>query len=170
MRHHARQLLQASSGASVPLLPPEVDTAPAGALFLPPCVSQLPCAGLDALDGYVNTAVESVVMQKCVALPKVSTASEAAVTGLQNDTLYRVVMVHSDLHSNEVVLSALARTQDLTPPVLTVVSLPPPDFNKFSVVVRLNEPDQLYAGLLLSTDQGAVSVDASCPPVFKVSG
>lgn len=125
---------------------------------------------MDNVGAFVNTAAESVAFQKCVPLPKISAASDALVTGLVNDTLYRVTMVHSDLHGNEDIFSALVRTQDLTPPVLTVVDTPPPDFNKFAVSVALNEPGTVYAGLLLASNQGAVTATASCPPQFTVRG
>jgi hypothetical protein len=128
----------------------------------------MPCTSLDNVNAYVNPATEAVVFQKCVPLPKITAGSDASVTGLVNDTLYRVMMVHTDLHSNEDTWSALVRTQDLTPPVLTVVETPPPDFNKFSVSVKLNEPGTLYAGLLLAADQGAVAASATCPPEFTV--
>lgn len=139
-----------------------------GSLFMPPCATQLPCTSLDNVGAYVNTASEAVAFQKCVPLPMISTAADALVTGLVNDTLYRVTTVHSDLYGNEDTLSALVRTQDLMPPVLTVVDTPPPDFNKFSVSVQLNEPGTVYAGLLLASDQGAVTATARCPPEFTV--
>lgn len=60
-------------------------------------------------------------------------------------------------------------TQDLTPPVLTVVETPPPDFDRFTVRVRLNEPGTIYGGLLLSADQAQVSATAACEPLFAVS-
>jgi hypothetical protein len=162
----ARHLLAPVSSDGVLMLPPEPGTAAVGSLFTPPCATQLPCTSLDNVGAFVNTASETVVFQKCVALPKISTAADASVTGLVNDTLYQVTTVHTDLHGNQDTLSALVRTQDLTPPVLTVVETPPPDFNKFSVSVQLNEPGTVYAGLLLASNQGAVTATATCPPEF----
>lgn len=71
--------------------------------------------------------------------------------------------------SNKGVWTAMVRTQDLTPPVLTVVDTPPPDFDKFSVVVQLDEPGTIYGGLLLATNQAQVSATVACEPVFTVS-
>lgn len=71
--------------------------------------------------------------------------------------------------SNKAVWSAMVRTQDLTPPVLTVVDTPPPDFDKISVLVQLDEPGTIYGGLLLSANQQQVSASVACEPVFTVS-
>ncbi|WIA19460.1 hypothetical protein OEZ85_004074 [Tetradesmus obliquus] len=163
---HVRHLLAPASSEGVLVLPPQPGAAAVGSLFMPPCATQLACTSLDNVGAYVNTANEAVAFQKCVPLPMISTAADALVTGLVNDTLYRVTTVHSDLYGNEDTLSALVRTQDLMPPVLTVVDTPPPDFNKFSVSVQLNEPGTVYAGLLLASDQGAVTATARCPPEF----
>lgn len=65
---------------------------------------------------------------------------------------------------------ALVRTQDLTPPVLTVVDKPPEGFTNFSVVVSINEAGTIYAGLTLASsyNSGEVTANVSCPPGFQV--
>lgn len=71
-------------------------------------------------------------------------------------------------HSNQDAWTALVRTQDLTPPVLTIVDAPPPDFDSFFVVAHLDEPGTLYAALLLSSQTAQVTGSAACPPVLQV--
>lgn len=70
-------------------------------------------------------------------------------------------------HSNQDAWTALVRTQDLSPPVLTVVDTPPPDFDSFWVTAHLDEPGALYAALVPSSaaNQGSAT---SCPPTFQV--
>lgn len=72
--------------------------------------------------------------------------------------------------SNEGIWSALVHTQDMTPPVLTVVSAPPPDFASFAVTLRLNEPGAIHAGLLPASteDAGNAAPTPRCPPDFEV--
>lgn len=60
------------------------------------------------------------------------------------------------------------RTQDLSPPVLTIVDKPPPDFDSFSVIAQLDEPGTVYAALLLSSNANQVTAIAKCPPVIQV--
>ncbi len=62
------------------------------------------------------------------------------------------------------------KTQDLTPPVLTVVALPPPTESSLSAVVQLDEPGTIHVGLWLASSDAQVTKNASCPPTFTVSG
>jgi hypothetical protein len=65
---------------------------------------------------------------------------------------------------------AFVRTQDLAPPILTIVDTPPPDFDSFSVTAHLDEPGTLYATLLLHSQAAQVTGNAVCPPSFQVGG
>lgn len=60
------------------------------------------------------------------------------------------------------------RTQDLTPPTLSVVDAPPPGLTDFTVVVQLDEPGEVFAAWWLASDDGAVGANATCPPAFQV--
>lgn len=72
-------------------------------------------------------------------------------------------------HSNQDAWSALIRTQDLTPPVLTITDTPPPDFDSFYVIGHLDEAGTVYATLILSSEASTVTAAAACPPTFQVS-
>lgn len=60
------------------------------------------------------------------------------------------------------------RTQDLSPPVLTIMDTPPPDFDSFTVIAQLDEPGTLYAALVLSSQASQVTATVGCPPAFQV--
>lgn len=74
--------------------------------------------------------------------------------------------------SNQAAWEATARTQDLTPPVLQVVSRPPPDFDSAELAVTLDEPGVLFHVLLLGgsgsgNGSSADEATAACPPVLQ---
>lgn len=70
--------------------------------------------------------------------------------------------------SNQDAWTAFVRTQDLAPPVLTIVDKPAPDFDSFSVIAQLDEPGTVYAALLLSSNTNQVTAIAKCPLVIQV--
>eukprot|EP00775_Hariotina_reticulata_P010661 gene10661-10820_t len=129
--------------------------------------SQDSCDSTTVLKALVDPSVESLVWQTCAPVAKITQKQEFLVKGLVNDTTYRVLLVPTDMYNNQVVWSALVHTQDLTPPLLTVVDRSAPEFDSFNVTVQLNEAGTIYAGLLLSSNAAAVTAPAACPPVFQ---
>ena len=70
--------------------------------------------------------------------------------------------------SNQDRWSALVRTKDVTPPVLTIVDKPPPGFTSFSLVVALDEPGTIYGAVLLTSQAEQVEATPTCAPDWKV--
>lgn len=68
--------------------------------------------------------------------------------------------------------TAIARTQDLTPPLLSIIATPDPDFTSFSLSVKLNEEGTIYALLFLAAAAADVAAAATpgAPPVAQVAG
>jgi hypothetical protein len=163
-RRRARQLRQATSLA---VLPPEAAAPAAGTAMLPPCAAQVACSAADAVEGYIAAGAEAVVHSECVAVQRITDVSSVVASSLQNDTLYRVLLVTRDTAGQEGTFAAFVRTQDLTPPALTVLDAPPPDFTAFQLVVTLNEAGTVFAGLHVADIN--VSAAAACPPSFAVS-
>jgi hypothetical protein len=94
---NGRQLTQTATPTSnLVILPPEQGASSSGAAFLPPCRTQLPC------EAYVGTAREYVdealVFQKCVPIAKITEETQALVTSLANNTLYKVTIIPTDLN------------------------------------------------------------------------
>jgi hypothetical protein len=81
------------------VLPPEQGASSSGAAFLPPCKTALPCdAYIGTAREYVQSSGDTVVFQKCVPIAKITEETNALVTSLANDTLYRVTVIPTDLY------------------------------------------------------------------------
>lgn len=94
-----RQLTQTPVTTNLLVLPPEQGASSSGAAFLPPCRTPLPCETyMGTAREYVNSAAESVVFQKCVPIAKITEETDALVTSLANNTLYRVTIIPTDLN------------------------------------------------------------------------
>lgn len=163
-RRRSRALLAA---ANLTVLPPEGAPPAAGSTFLPTCPAARPCNTAAVVDAFAPGGAAAVVAVECVPVARISEAAAVVAGSLANDTLYRVTLVTSDLAGHAAAWGALVRTQDLTPPVLTVLEQPPPRFTAFEVTVALNEPGTIYAGLEV---EGATSGPPApgCPPTFQV--
>ncbi len=115
---------------------------------------------------------EAVVHTECLPVRRITGQSSVVASGLRNDTLYRVMVVTTDLVGHQDAWTALVRTQDMTPPWLRLVDAPPPRFTGFDLVATLDEAGTVYAGLALAGAGGGAagpSTPAACPPVFAVS-
>lgn len=94
-----RQLQQTPVTTNLLVLPPEQGASSSGAAFLPPCKTPLPCeAYMGTAREYVNSGAETVVFQKCVPIAKITEETNALVTSLANNTLYRVTIIPTDLN------------------------------------------------------------------------
>jgi hypothetical protein len=162
-RRHARLLHQA---LNLTILPPDPVPLTAGAALLPPCPAQHACSPAAAIAAYVSGANDVVVHSECLAVQQITDVASIVASGLQNDTLYRVLLVSRDASGQEGAVTAYVRTQDLKPPLLTLVEVPPPDFTSFQLVVALNEIGTIFAGLHLAS--AAVTASPACPPAFTV--
>jgi hypothetical protein len=140
----------------------------AGTAFLPSCPVTTQCSTAAAIDSFVTLSVEAVVHSECIPVPRIRNVASVVVSSLANDTLYRVLVVTSDTTGHQAGYSALVRTQDLTPPELTVVDTPPPGFTAFQLVVALDEQGVVFAGLSLASDTTG-TLQPACPPSFSVS-
>lgn len=150
------------------MLPPETFKPAAGSMFLPECPVSVTCKTKDAIAAFTVPAAEVVVNTSCIPVDRISDLASVLASSLQNDTLYRAILVTSDESDNQAAWVSLVRTQDLTPPTLTVLTSPPAGFTSFQLNVALNEPGVVFAGLSLAS--GTPSGDsAACPPVFSVS-
>lgn len=78
------------------------------------------------------------------------------------------LFVTGSLRSNQDAWTAHVRTQDLAPPVLSIVDTPPPDFDDFSIIAQLDEPGTVYAALVLRSSAAQVTAVAKCPPELQV--
>ena len=66
---------------------------------MPPCKTALPCeAYLGTAQEYVSSRAETVVFEKCVPFAKITEETNALVTSLANNTLYRVTIIPTDLN------------------------------------------------------------------------
>jgi len=166
-----RRLVQQSSNLTA--LAPDAGGGgfTAGTTFFPSCPAALPCDTAVANAAFAPASSGAVVVHsECLPVQRITEEHTVLVASpaLANDTLYRVLMVTTDLAGYQDGWSALVRTQDLTPPRLKVVEAPPPEFTSFDLIVALNEPGMVFASLQLAAEQtnvGALPV-AQCPPTF----
>lgn len=163
-RKRSRALLQSGN---MTVLPPGVSDLAAGSSFLPSCPISSPCQTAAAVAAFVTAGSEQLLQSECIPVSRIKDMASVMASSLQNDTLYRVMVVTTDLAGHQGAWSALVHTQDLTPPVLTVVDLPAPGFTSFDVVVALDEPGVVFVGLSLAT-QPAAATQPACPPSFQV--
>ncbi|GBF99606.1 hypothetical protein Rsub_12070 [Raphidocelis subcapitata] len=162
-RRSSRRLLQA---ANLTLLPPEAAPLSPGTAFMPACPATVACSTAVATDAYVDAGSEQLVRADCTPVARVSDAARLVVDGLANDTLYRVTLATSDVAGLHAGWDALLRTQDASPPALSLLDSPPPGFTAFDLAVSLNEPGLVYAALHLAGGEGPVPTPA-CPPTFQ---
>lgn len=81
------------------MLPAEPAAAGAiGSLFVPPCLQQDSCDSTTVLKALVDPSVESLVWQTCAPVAKITQKQNFLVTGLVNDTTYRVLLVPTDMY------------------------------------------------------------------------
>lgn len=80
------------------MLPPDPAGAAAiGAAFSPPCLQRAPCDTAAAAALLAEPSVEALVFSQCVPIERITASSSVMVAGLANDTVYRVVLLLSDL-------------------------------------------------------------------------
>ena len=168
-QHRLRSLLQAGN---LTVLPPDTtrDPAGAGASILPAslCPVAEPCQTPAVIRTFVPEGASAVVYAECVPVPRINKVATSVVQGLANDTTYRAMIITTDLAGHQAEWAALVHTQDLTPPLLTVQTQPPPGFTAFDLGVVLNEAGTVYALLLRAGAAGPILPQASCPPAKQV--
>jgi hypothetical protein len=69
-----------------------------GNLFEPPCQLQKSCDSTAVLNAFVDPSLESMVWQKCVPVAKITQKQNVLVTGLTNDTTYKVLLITADVY------------------------------------------------------------------------
>lgn len=165
-RRRGRALLQA---ANLTVLPPERAPFPAaGSAFMPVCPAAAPCDTAGVVAQYMPGGHAGVVHRECFPVQRITSTSASVVQGLADDTHYSVLLVTRDLAGHTAAWSALVRTQDLTPPVLSAQQAPAPGFTSFNVAVGLDEPGTAYA--ILAPAAAAAPQRAACPPPSLVGG
>lgn len=60
------------------------------------------------------------------------------------------------------------RTQDTTPPTLTLEDIPTPGLTNFSLVVSLSEPGTIYGAVMFTNKADTVTAAPACPPSWQV--
>ncbi len=78
--------------------PPSVCLSGGGDAFQPPCGAPAPCQPAQAVQDYVNTANEVLVAVHCLPIAEISSSPyNLTQTTLQNNTLYKVSVIPTDL-------------------------------------------------------------------------
>lgn len=96
-RRRARHLLQTSPLPQ--LLPPTEPTGQQayGDMFLPPCSRPAPCQTAEAVADWTHDTAETVVAAQCLPMGQINALYNQTQTLLANDTLYKVLVVPTDL-------------------------------------------------------------------------
>ncbi|KAG1679175.1 hypothetical protein FOA52_000531 [Chlamydomonas sp. UWO 241] len=120
----------------VAYLPPQPALSPT--TFQPPCAIALPCDMAWLVGAYVDTGIEALVFQDCLAVTDIGTTSEVLVPGLDNATLYTVKVLATDLAYNAQLYVSSVLMNDLKPPEFTAISQTTA-FTSFTLSVTMSE-------------------------------
>ncbi|GAX72759.1 hypothetical protein CEUSTIGMA_g215.t1 [Chlamydomonas eustigma] len=167
----AHRLLAQTSASSTPglthfgftpFLPPQ----PAGAssaAWEPPSVAELSCDSAWVVSNFLDTSSEALVYQDCLSVVNISEYGQYSVTQLQNNTLYNVKVITSDIFYNNILYLAEVVTVDLTPPVFVKI-IQSAGFTNFTLVPELDKAGYIYAFVLTQQQASNTTLTVGWPP------